>query len=311
MDTDESIKAAREPEEGMIRQYLRYLNEEKNRSALTLDSYENDLNQFDVFLVGRERGILDVDARIAGEFVDFLNGQYSPSTISRKTTAVRGFYRFLKKTQKLDINPFTSIDIQSVESDSLDYLEEAHLQKLFDTISGNNWLTLRDRAIVAILYSTGMRVGELVDITINAIDLDNAAVKICAAGKATRLCSLPGWACHTVERYIDYRRLNISADPKAQSILFVNRDGGPLTARSIRRKLSEYSRRADLPVEATPAVLRHSCAMHMLQNGADVKDVRSLLGHLSASSMRPYLNCLSEMQNQPVSVPESVKIGVC
>ena len=139
--------------------------------------------------------------------------------------------------------------------------------------------------------------------------MDNATVQICAAGKATRLCSLPGWACHTVERYIDYRRLNASADSKTSTILFVNRDGGPLTARSIRRKLTEYSRRADLPVEATPAVLRHSCAMHMLQHGADVKAVRDLLGHLSASSMRPYLNCLSDGVNQPVSGIEPVEIA--
>ena len=309
MGTCENVRTVEKQGEGLIEEYLCYLGEKKNRSALTLDSYENDLNQFAVFLADRDRGILNVDAQLGERFVEFLNGHYSPSTISRKTTVIRGFYRFLKTAGKIGTNPFYNINIRPVESGSLDFLKEAHLQKLFDIISGHNWLALRDRAIVAILYSTGMRVGELVDITINDIDLENATIQISAAGKVTRLCGLPGWACHTLRRYIDCRGLNASTDPKTRSILFVNRDGGALTARSIRRRLAEYSRRAELPVEATPAVLRHSCAMHMLQNGADARDVRNLLGHLSASSMRPYLNRLSEIQDEILSVPESIEIS--
>ena len=118
---------------------------------------------------------------------------------------------------------------------------------------------------------------------------------------------MPTWAWSTLERYLD-RRPNperpdesdeIPAEPAG--MLFVNRNGRGLTARSVRRKLGEYSRRAGLPVEATPAVLRHSCAIHMLRRGADVKTVRELLGHLSTSSIRPYLACLGEHPESPAA----------
>jgi site-specific recombinase XerD len=98
-----------------------------------------------------------------------------------------------------------------------------------------------------------------------------------------------------------------SIEPSDSEVLFVNRDANPLTARSVRRKLTDYSRRAGLPVEATPAVLRHSCAIHMLRRGADVKAVRGLLGHLSASSIRPYLSYLSEQTEQPDETAESLQ----
>lgn len=298
----------------LIEEYLYYLGQKKNRSALTLDSYQNDLDQFAAFLAestsadpcDTDARILSVDTDSAARFVDYLKGQYTPSTLSRKITAVRGLYGYLLSKEKLRSNPFTRVHIKPAKPASLEFLEESHLQQLFDVISGNHWLASRDRAIIAVLYCTGMRIGELLGLRVEDIEPDNAAVHIRTTGRATRVCHLAPWAWHTVERYMSRRPACLNE----RDVLFVNRDSKPLSARSVRRKLSEYSRRAHLPIEVTPANLRHSCAIHLLRNGADAKAVRDLLGHLSASSIRPYLNCLSDAQNQPSQQPETLEIAV-
>lgn len=302
----------------LIGDYLGYLKVKKSRSELTLDSYESDLSQLVAFLAesggdsfcDADRHILNVDTQLACRFVEFLKRQYTTSTLSRKITAVRRFYCYLFAQQKLHENPFLNIAIQPIPSASLEYLEEEHIQQLFDAISGTDWLASRDRAIVAVLCCTGMRVSELLSLTAGDIDLDSAAVQIHTVAGTTRTGVLPPWALHAVERYIQRRRTKVSENPMPKDVLFVNCDGGPLTSRSVRRKLAEYSRRANLTIEATPAVLRHSCAIHALRRGADIKAVRRQLGHLSSSSMRPYLDCLYGGRTQPAPLPETIEIAI-
>jgi site-specific recombinase XerD len=287
---------------GLIEDYLHYLRDKKNRSALTLDSYKNDLTQFAAFLAdpaGPDAGILSADPDALSRYAASLSDQYTPSTRSRKLTALRGFYSRLVAAGKLRSNPCDALRKAPARAAAFEFLEEAHLQQLFDTIASPNWLASRDRAIIAMLYSTGMRVGELVGLHLADLGPDHHTVRIQTPGRPTRLGHLSDWAAHAVEQYVA-RRLSKSAVPDASAILFVNRDGDPLTARSIRRKLADYSRQAHLPVEATPAVLRHSCAIHLLRAGADPKTVRDLLGHLSASSIRPYLAHLAAAE--PVAV---------
>jgi integrase/recombinase XerC len=302
----------------ILEKYLRYLSDRKNRSALTLDSYSNDLDQFAAFLAESDNvgssdpntRLLGVDADTAARYVNSLVGRYTQSTLGRKITALRGLYAYLVSTEQLAANPFARVRIRPAGPASLEYLEESHLQQLFDAISGSHWLAFRDRAIVATLYSTGMRIGELLKLRIDDIDSTNAVIHIRIPGRAARHCRPAPWAWHAVERYIARRPMPRTGAPPHSDVLFVNRDGNPLTARSVRRKLTDYSRRAGLPVEATPAVLRHSCAIHMLLHGADTKTVRDLLGHLSASSMRPYLNRLAGLSKQPAASPEPLKIAV-
>lgn len=305
METKESHGLITHEQGGLIEDYLRYLGEKKNRSALTLESYRNDLGQFAAFLTDSadaDAALLAANADSACRFVDGLKSQYTRSTLNRKITAVRGFYGYLVAAAKVTANPLDPLHTQSARTASFDFLEEARLQQLFDTISGGHWLAFRDRAIVAMLYSTGMRVGELLNCRLDDLDADCETVQIRAAGRPTRLGHLVTWAAQAVKQYIARR----PSKDIAEKILFVNRDGNPLTARSIRRKLSDYSRQANLPVEATPAVLRHSCAIHLLRGGADPKTVRDLLGHLSASSIRPYLNYLAARADQPAAEPVAV-----
>ncbi len=324
----ENFEAAGSTAEILTRDYLCYLKEKKNRSAMTLDFYGKDLDQFVEFIANgnpkpQTSGqtdslplpselnalILDLNQQKAQRYVDeFLSQHYSPSTVTRKVTAVRGLYNYLKNTHRLDCDPFGKVSIPQNHSAEIEYLEEDQLQKLFDVISGDNWLAYRDRAIVALLYCTGVRVSELLNMTVEDIDRQRETVQIHSVAGAPRESKLPTWATEVLWQYIDQRQQHCT-DLQNEPRLFINCDSGPLNARSIRRKLKEYSRRAGLSVEATPAVLRHTCAMHMLLNGANVKIVRRVLGHLSASSMRPYLKCLDKYKTTSAAMLELTEVS--
>lgn len=285
-----------------IQEYLDYLKIKKNRSAMTLDSYAKDFSQFLDFLAqldesAGDRQVLGLSRNAAQQFVDHLMAQqFSVSTIGRKVTAIRGFYKYLINIGRIGDNPFESSYVPQREVPHLEYLTQEQLNQLFLTIEDDRWLGQRDRAIVALLYNTGMRVSELLALTTADADLDKYTVTIHTAGHKMRVCRLQTWVGKALGRYLESRQLQGLCDASKTDCIFVNRDGDSLTARSIRRKLKHYSRQAGLPVEAGPAILRHSCAMHLLAEGANVKVLREQLGHLSASSMRPYLECLEHMQ---------------
>ena len=327
----ENFEAAEKTPTGLTNDYLFHLKEKKNRSDMTLDFYSKDLHQFTDFLVDshssldpassdadRSTSLPEVDTCIFGldqqkaqRYVDeFLTPNYSPATVTRKITAVRGLYNYLSQMRRIGSNPFANIIIPRRDnSTEIEYLEDTQLQQLFDAISGDNWLVFRDRAIVALLYCMGIRVSELLSITIKGIDCDKGTVQVRISGSPVRQCQLPAWAADVLRQYIDQRQQQCP-DSQKEPALFINCDRGPLNARSIRRKLKEYSRRAGLSVEATPATLRHTCAMHMLLHGANAKIVRRTLGHMSASSMRPYLKRLDEIQKTCDSMLELVEDAV-
>lgn len=311
----------------LMEAYLMYLRQQKNRSPKTVESYYNDFVQFGTFLINyfqfnsrelvpsrgfrvrdseMDRYFPMADESAAHQYVDVLSEKgFSHSSIGRKLTAIKGFYRYLESRNHIRQNPFESIEIIRDDDVHLDYLQEPQLGRLFETIGTNSWLSCRDRAILAVLYNTGMRVGELLNLKPEDVDENDGSVQIRAKGKKTRTCKLWGWVLDAVRDYLNMRQKRQLYEPLETGILFINRDSGPLTARSVRRKLKQYSRQAGLSTEVTPAMLRHSCAMHMLQRGAGIKAVRSQLGHLSSSSIRPYLKTLDQQpvfQAKPVPV---------
>ena len=284
-----------------VQDYLAHLRDKKNRSAMTLDSYAKDLSQFTDFLSDCQGGsapvdqpIIALDSSTAQQFVDHLiRSRFSVSTVSRKVTAIRGFYNYLIGAGHLADNPFTRAYVPQPQTQHLDFLEPDQFDRLLSIIGTETWLGRRDRAMVALLYNTWMRVSELLALTPGDVDIESCSVTIHAAGRTCRHCPLQEWVAKAVRSYLDRRPFT---GPLTTDCLFVNRDGGALTARSVRRKLKHYSRKAGLPIEVGPSNLRHSCAMHMLAEGGKIKDLRQQLGHLSASSMRPYLECLAHMQ---------------
>ncbi len=319
MNTQETFSGRIRQISTFISEYLSYLQEKKSRSAMTLESYEKDLSQFLDFLSQREDSQADMapDERIATltspmaqQFVDYLMGRsFSVSTIGRKVTAIRGFYKYLLTTGRMDANPFEHTYVPQRHAAQIEYLQPEQLRQLFESINCDRWLGWRDRAIVALLYNTGMRVSDLLSLVPEDLNMENQTVTIHTGGQKSRVCQLQGWVTEAVRTYLERRKHREMSEPLKTDRVFINRDGGPLTARSIRRKLKHYSHEANLPIEASPAILRHSCAMHLLADGADAKTVRTQLGHLSASSMRPYLDCLQK-QNAPTEPAPQQLAGV-
>ncbi|MHC5083702.1 MAG: tyrosine-type recombinase/integrase [Planctomycetota bacterium] len=318
MGSNRALTADAAEESVFIEDYLNWLNDQKSRSASTLDSYRKDLlqlsgqlsgcfgsngglpeipSQLTLPVAGLDEIFQVVTPQVAQNYVDWLMDQrFSCSTVNRKITSIRGFYKYLKGLGRINSSPFADVYVPQNDSAGPEYLEEKQLGELFNAIGCNGWLGYRDRAITALLYNTGMRVSELLELTVDDFDEVQGGVKIHSKGRKRRVCKLWGWVQEAVVQYLAHRRQREACEPLQTNNMFINRDSGPLTSRSVRRKLKMYSRQAGLSLEATPAILRHSCAMHMLQHGASDRVVRSQLGHQSSSSIRPYLK-LMKAQN--------------
>ena len=302
--------------------FLNYLKFEKHFSGHTAKCYGADLAQFVGFLVtdsssggsddpsGQwsdgagstatavqtqtdtkiEQSILAVDADKVRKYMSELNEkQYSKSTVARKLATLRSFYKFLVKRNHLTNNPVTSIRTPKQEKKLPQFLEYADVQRLLTTPPSDTWLGARDRAILEVLYSTGMRVSELVSLNMEDVDFLGEVIHIRGKGKKERISPIGSSALQAIQHYIEFRNKRMQNDSNFDAkVLFANKHGRRLSTRSVRRKMDKYLRMAGLDPAISPHTLRHSFATHMLNNGADLRSVQELLGHQSLSTTQIY-----------------------
>ncbi len=306
----------------IIQEFLNYLSFEKRFSEHTSKCYGADLKQFGQFLIGfKESGssrqgqasydypetgqssgvatqtkvqldpmLLSVDVNSVRSYMALLNDKgYSKSTVARKLATLRSFYKFLVKRNQISSNPVTVIRTPKQEKKLPHFLEYDEVKKLLDTPPMNNWLGARDRAILETLYSTGIRVSELVALNMEDIDFLGEVLHIRGKGKKERITPIGSSALQTIQHYMEFRNKrsqnNTNFDNK---VLFVNKHGRRLSTRSVRRKMDKYLKMAGLDPTISPHTLRHSFATHMLNNGADLRSVQELLGHQSLSTTQVY-----------------------
>ena len=305
-----------------IQHFLDYLKFERRFSEHTAKCYGADLTQFGEFLSNAsETSHMDTEAishsghhgdsdtavatavkpqvdellLSAGTddvraYLAFLNEkQYSKATIARKLATLRSFYKFLVKRNQLTSNPVVAVRTPKQDKKLPRFLDYEEVKKLLDTPSLDNWLGARDRAIMETLYSTGIRVSELVALNMDDIDFLGEVVHIRGKGKKERIAPIGSSALQVIQHYMEYRNKraqnNINFDSK---VLFVNKHGRRLSTRSVRRKMDKYLKMAGLDPAISPHTLRHSFATHMLNNGADLRSVQELLGHQSLSTTQVY-----------------------
>jgi integrase/recombinase XerC len=317
----------------LIDEFLNYLKFERHFSPHTAKCYSADLVQFCGFLVGEtgavngggapsggtvtssatgEAGarpqlltavleattvqpkLLEVEADDIRRFLAFLGKQdYSKSTTARKLATLRSFYKFLVRRGRVESNPLASIRTPKQDKRLPKFLEVEQVNKLLGTPDDGTFLGARDKAMFEVLYSTGVRVSELVDLDIADIDEASQCIRVRGKGKKQRRTPIGPTALAAVRRYLDMRR----ADPRSvgfdQEALFVNKHGKRLSTRSVRRKLDKYLLEAGLDPAVSPHTLRHSFATHMLNNGADLRGVQELLGHQSISTTQIYTHLTS------------------
>ncbi|MBN1508801.1 MAG: tyrosine recombinase XerC [Sedimentisphaerales bacterium] len=306
----------------IVEQFLNYLKYEKRFSEHTAKCYGADLAQFGEFLLGgcegnggpadgvplgHEHGgtatavatqterkvddlFLAVDVNEARSYLAHLNERaYSKATIARKLATLRSFYKFLVKTNRCPANPLSVVRTPKQEKRLPRFLEYQEVKRLLETPPVETWLGARDRAILETLYSTGIRVSELVALNMDDIDFLGEVVHIRGKGKKERITPISSSALQAIQHYMEFRNKRAQSNGNFDSkVLFVNKHGHRLSTRSVRRKMDKYLKMAGLDPAISPHTLRHSFATHMLNNGADLRSVQELLGHQSLSTTQVY-----------------------
>ncbi len=290
----------------LISQFIEYLDSERNFSAHTVRSYQTDLIGYCRFLAADgstsemsaddlplpqdfppesemnarilHAGPLNVRAMLAV----LRNSGLSKSTIARKLAAIRSFYRFLVKIDKLTASPVSVVRTPRQDKRLPKCLDIQQIEALLAAPDTGSLLGARDRAIIETIYAAGLRVSELVGLDIEDLDEFSEVVRIAGKGKKERLCPLGSMAIAAIGHYLKMRK-SPSAGP-----LFVNKHGTRISDRSVRRKLDKYLLEAGFDPGVSPHTLRHSFATHMLNAGADLRSVQELLGHSSLSTTQVY-----------------------
>ena len=283
----------------LIETFIEALKSQKGYSQHTVRNYRIDLGQFHDFLKEKAgpRGekeaeplIESVDFPTIREYFGTLFARYKRSTIARKLSAVRSFFAFLEKKGMVGVNPSADVSAPKREKYIPAHLPVDEMFRLLDRPDVTRPLGKRDRAILEVLYSCGIRVSELTGLDVAHVDFAQRLVKVLGKGNKERIVPVGREALKTLEDYLEETstlRKRIYGDKQA-SPLFLNARGGRLTSRSVGKLVKRYGREGTLMLDISPHALRHTFATHLLDGGADLRAVQELLGHVSLSTTQKY-----------------------
>ncbi len=265
-----------------IEKFLRYLGTERGSSEHTLRSYRKDLETFMEF-AGQK--IEDVDMTdVRGYVAMLISGGLKKSTVGRRLAAVRSFFKFLHREGQIKLNPSKLVSAPKMPKLLPRFLTVDDAVSLVEKPEGIGFLPARDRAILELLYSSGLRVSELAGIDTDDINVREGFVKARGKGKKERIVPMGRKAVEALKAYMIERVLL----KKKDRAMFLNRRGGRLTDRGVRRIVVKYARATLIDGRIGPHTLRHSFATHLLQGGADLRVIQELLGHSSLSTTQKY-----------------------
>jgi integrase/recombinase XerC len=293
-----------------IEHFIQYLEGEKNASGHTISNYLIDIRQFCEIVWGEDAQSpykwKEADRFSARKFLVFFQKlELAPTTTGRKLSALRSFYKFLLREEYVDQNPFSGLNLPKKGNYLPQILSVTEIGKLLDapvkydeqqTTTNpkqklwREYMVARDAAILELLYSTGMRINELVQLPEESIDLLSGVARVRGKGKKERLCPLGSPATRTLMKNLELREnvWLLEGRRDVRSPVFLNKNGGAISARSIERMMKKYVLFCGLNAELTPHSLRHSFATHLLDAGADLRSVQELLGHASLSTTQIY-----------------------
>ncbi len=273
--------------------FQNYLKVHRNCSPLTNIAYQQDIFQFNLFaanLLKKEPSALqpaDIDYRLIRQFLSWLiRGGCKKSTVARKLAALRSFFRYLNQEQIIDVNPVLMIKTPKQDKRLPSFLYYEEIAQLLAAPDDKGPLGIRDRALLEFIYSSGVRVSEVVSLRVDALDVSLGCIRVTGKGAKERLVPFGSKAAEALTRYLAESRPKLAAGD--HDTLFVNHRGGPLTARGIRYIVDKYVKILALTRQVSPHTLRHSFATHMLDRGADLRVVQELLGHVSLSTTQIY-----------------------
>lgn len=268
-----------------------YLTDQKSKSTNTRESYLRDTLFYLEYLDRAGVSPLDVSESNIRDFISYLGGlKRTSTTISRNLASIRCFYKFLIFRGILDQNPAKGIKLEKTEKKLPQVLTGEEIEMLLTQPDITEPKGCRDKAMLELLYATGIRASELINLNINDINL-RSGVLYCRGSKGVRSIPVYPSAIVAVSDYI-YRMRGIITGPESGNALFVNLNGGRLTRQGFWKIVKGYTQEAGIIKEITPHTLRHSFALHLLENGASVKDIQTMMGHADISSTQVYVQLL-------------------
>src|ERR1700675_3923010 len=284
-----------------ISSFLTHVKVEKGLSSNTVSAYRRDLVKFDVFAQKRK---LSLEAVSRDDLVDFLAGLYRMNlesrTVARHLVSMRNFFRFAQIQELITPDPSINLESPKIRRSLPGYLRLQEVERLLEQPDSTTALGLRDRAMLEVLYSTGLRVSELIGLRVSDLDSKVGCVRCIGKGDKERIVPVGRKALIMVERYLREARPELLRQAKKANspALFVNRRGVALSRVGVWKILSAYGRRAGLRVALTPHMLRHSFATHLLERGADLRSVQLMLGHADISTTQIYTHVVEERLKQ-------------
>jgi integrase/recombinase XerD len=284
-----------------ISSFLMHVRVEKGLSLNTATAYRRDLAKFQAFAQKRKLSLATVSR---DDLVDFLAGLYRQKlesrTVARNLVTLRNFFRFAQIQELISADPSINLESPKIRRSLPGYLRLEEVERLLNQPDAQTALGLRDRAMLEVLYSTGLRVSELISLRVSDFDSKTGCVRCIGKGDKERVVPVGRKALAMVEKYLREARPELLRQAKGggSPALFVNRRGAPLSRVGVWKILSAYGRRAGLRIALTPHMLRHSFATHLLERGADLRSVQLMLGHADISTTQIYTHVVEERLKQ-------------
>jgi integrase/recombinase XerD len=282
-----------------ISSFLTHVKVEKGLSSNTVSAYRRDLVKFDVFAQKRK---LSLEAVSRDDLVDFLAGLYRMNlesrTVARHLVTLRNFFRFAQIQELILADPTINLESPKIRRSLPGYLRLEEVERLLEQPDSTTALGLRDRAMLEVLYSTGLRVSELIGLRVSDLDAKVGCVRCIGKGDKERIVPVGRKALMMVEKYLRDARPKLLGKLRGSPTLFVNRRGGSLSRVGVWKILSGYGKRGGLRLSLTPHMLRHSFATHLLERGADLRSVQLMLGHADISTTQIYTHVVEERLKQ-------------
>ena len=277
-----------------INNFIEYLKYQRNYSDFTCNNYKKDLNEYNSFILSNKINYKNMDYNEAKEYVIYWNKKNdAKSTISRKLSSLRTFYKYLVLNNKVESNPFLLVSSPKKEKRIPKFINYNNMEEILNVPNIKTKEGQRERVILEVLYASGVRVSELVNIKLKDIDFSNKNILIFGKGSKERLVSFGDYALEYINLYLKEGR-NLLLDGVKSDYLIVGKKSEKLTTRRVEQIIDDIIKRTSIKLNITPHMFRHTFATHLLDNGCDLLVVQELLGHASLSSTEIYTHVSNE-----------------
>lgn len=282
----------------MKEKFLEKLKYEYNYSDLTINGYDYEITKFLDYLNNNHLDYKKINIDMIRNYLKYLDSlKYKKNSISKNLSSLRSYYKFLTEEKVILNNPFKNISNPKKDKKLPDFLNYEEINKLFDSADTTTPLGLRNRCILELLYDTGIRVSELVNLKINDIEFDKKIINILGKGKKERIVYYGDYLQEVLGKYINDSRKYL-LNNKLSEYLILNNNGSKITTRGVEYIIDKMVNEAAIKHKISPHVLRHTFATHMLNGGADIKSIQQLLGHESLSTTGIYTHITNDVLRQ-------------